>query len=113
VKGHNITHEEGEIGLTHVAPRHSDSKHLGDLQGEADGDGNHAVFEGPFTFDHGGFGSHLVDARRNDSAHSTESQQMNDEACEDELADEQPPACPANLEAPAQGNEDVRLGWHA
>ena len=117
VKGHNITHEEGEIWLSHVAPQHSDSKHLGDFEGEADGDGNYTFFEGPFNFSHGEWGDHMVNARMDDDAHSTEYQHMNYEPCEDEdqppEEEAEPPACPEDLRAQAHGDEDVTLAWNA
>jgi len=117
VKGHNITHEEGEIWLSHVAPQHSDSKHLGDFEGEADGDGNYTFFEGPFNFSHGEWGDHMVNARMDDDAHSTEYQHMNYQPCENEdqppEEETEPPACPQNLQAHAQQNENVLLGWDA
>jgi hypothetical protein len=116
VKGHNLSHQSGWINATSGSGPSVEVTTVGTFNGTENENGTYDFDAGPFTLEE--TDDYYVYLRFDaEGQHGPPQHDVEYEACDGsgdgDQTQNQPPACPANLQAHAQQNENVRLGWDA
>ena len=116
IRGYNMSHPNGTIVAHHQLGGPTAHTHeVANWTGTENASGGWDFEVGPITL-HDSGQWRIQSTAGETRAHETESHTFDYAECPDdheEPAEDQPPACPENLKAQAQQNENIRLDWEA